>query len=324
MVAAPDMRDVFAIAAQWLEERRRFALATVVDVRDAEPAPPGTTLAVDEHANVHGTIGGAGCNEAEIVAECLRTLCDGQTRRVDINLTGEDDLIGGTACGAVMQLVVWRPPAEFAGEARAIASGAREARVRLEYGRADGAPCVFEHVFEAKAKLVVVGATAVAAELAMLGRRLDFEVVVIDPRPSYATKERIPDASEVVRAWPDDVLPEILSERTPVVVLSHDPKVDLPALRCALNSGAPYVGLLGSRRSQASRRATLRDEGFDETALARIHGPVGLDLGGVTVAETALSILAEIVAVHRGGDGFPLYSGDGAIHRRLERVGERA
>ncbi|HEX3672174.1 MAG TPA: XdhC family protein [Candidatus Cybelea sp.] len=316
------MRDVFAIAALWIDERRRFALATVVDVRDAEPSPVGTTIAVDEDANVRGTIGGAGCNEAEIVEVCLKVVRDGQTRRLDINLASEDEVIGGMACGALMQLAVWRPSPEFANEARAIASGTRAARLRVEYDRGDGVPVAFEHVFEAKSKLVVVGATAVAAELAMLGRRLDFEVVVVDPRPSYATKERIPDASEVVRAWPDDVLPDLLSERTPVVVLSHDPKVDLPALRCALNSDAPYVGLLGSRRSQSSRRATLRDEGFDEATLARVHGPVGLDLGGVTVAETALSILAEIVAVRRGGDGVPLHEGDGTIHRRLERTGE--
>jgi xanthine dehydrogenase accessory factor len=158
----------------------------------------------------------------------------------------------------------------------------------------------------------------------MLARRLDFNVFVIDPRPTYATRERIPDAFEIVRAWPDDYLPAMLSERTPVVVLSHDPKFDLPALRCALNSDAPYIGLLGSRRSQAARRASLREAGFGETALARIHGPVGLDLGGVTVAETALSILAEIVAECRGGEGLPLRTARGAIHRQLECAAEKA
>ncbi len=308
------MRDVFGVAARWLGEGRCFALATLVDLREAATAPIGTTVAVDEDAHVFGNIG-AGCYEGEIVEACLKTAHDGQVRRLGINLTSEDEVLDGTACGAVMQLVVWRPQPEFADEARAIASGAREARLYLEYDREDGAAVAFEHVFEPKTKLVVVGATAVAAELAMLGRRLDFDVAVIDPRPSYATDERVPDASEIVRAWPEDVLPKMISERTPIVVLSHDPKFDLPALRCALNSSAPYIGLLGSRRSQAARRATLRDEGFDERALARIHGPVGLDLGGVTVAETALSILAEIVAVRRGGEGAPLRAGLGAIHR---------
>jgi xanthine dehydrogenase accessory factor len=120
-----------------------------------------------------------------------------------------------------------------------------------------------------------------------------------------------------VRAWADEYLPGALSERTPIVVLSHDVKFDLPALRCALQSNAPYIGLLGSRRTQAARRVALQDEGFDEAALARLHGPAGLDLGGVTVAETALSILAEIVAVRRGGEGAPLTRANGAIHRTV-------
>ncbi|MGA8534951.1 MAG: XdhC family protein, partial [Candidatus Tumulicola sp.] len=140
------------------------------------------------------------------------------------------------------------------------------------------------------------------------------------PRPTFATEERIPDASEIVRAWPDDYLPRALSERTPIVMLSHDPKFDLAGLRCALASNAPYIGLLGSRRSQAARRASLRTAGFDERALARIHGPAGLQLGGTSVAETALSIMAEIAAVRYGGDGTPLSLGRGPIHRQLERA----
>jgi xanthine dehydrogenase accessory factor len=308
------VRDVFASIATWLDERRRFALATLVDLREAAPAPLGTTVAVDENGGVVGNIG-AGCYESEIVEACLKTVADGETRLLDISLTSEDEIVGGTACGAVMRLLVWRPAPQFVSEARAIASGERAARLRLEYVSSDSTLVDFEHLFEPKTKLILVGATAVAAELAMLGRRLDFNVVVIDPRPSYATSERIPDASEILRAWPDDVLPQILSGLTPIVVLSHDPKFDLPALRCALRSSAPYIGLLGSRRSQASRRATLAEEGFDERALARIHGPVGLDLGGVTVAETALSILAEIVADRHGGEGAPLRAADGAIHR---------
>jgi xanthine dehydrogenase accessory factor len=290
------LRESFALAASWLDEKRVFALATLVDRRGADTVPLGTTMAVDENSNVFGTIG-AGRNEAEIVEACLKTAADGQTRLLDIELTSEDDAIDGTAGGAVVQLAVWLPLPGFVDEARAIASGEREARLVVED---------FAHIFPQKDRLILVGATAVAAELAMLARRVDFDVIVIDPRPSYATKDRIPDASEIVRAWPDGVLPQMLSERTPIVVLSHDPKFDLPALRCALASNAPYIGLLGSRRSQTARRATLRADGFDEPALGRIRGPAGLDLGAVTVAETALSILAEIVANRRGGEGAPL------------------
>ncbi len=313
------MRDVFAIAADWLGEQRSFALATLVALREAATAPIGTTIAVDAGGRIFGNIG-AGCYEAEIVEACLKTAADGETRRLDINLTSDDALLGGTACGAVMQLVVWRPERDFAGEAAAIAAGEREAAVRFAYEDESGARVAFEHRFAPKDRLILVGATTLAAELARLGRRLDYSVVVVDPRPAFATKERIPDATRDRLGVAGRVSAGALSERTPVVVLSHDPKFDLPGLRCALRSAAPYVGLLGSRRSQAARRASLREEGFDDAALARIHGPAGLDIGGVTVAETALSILAEIVATRRGGEGSPLSSSEGAIHRRLEGV----
>jgi xanthine dehydrogenase accessory factor len=301
------MRHVFGIAAVWLEEKRRFALATLVELREAATAPIGTTIAVDETGRVFGNIG-AGCYESEIVATCLETATDGETRRLDVNLEGDDAIFGGTACGASMQLLVWRPAEAFAPTARAIAAGREAVSVRIDS---------FEHSFPPKETLILVGATTLAAMLATIASRLDFYVVVVDPRPAFATKERIADAHEIVRSWPDEYLPSALSEHTRLVVLSHDLKFDLPALRTALQSNAPYIGLLGSRRTQASRRESLREEGFDDAALARIHGPAGLDLGGVTVAETALSILAEIVAVRRGGEGAPLRGAAGAIHHTL-------
>jgi xanthine dehydrogenase accessory factor len=309
------MRDVFALTAKWLDEERSFALATLVALREAATAPIGTTIAVDAEGRIFGNIG-AGCYEAEIVDACRKTAADGVTRRLDINLTSDDVLLGGTACGAVMQLVTWRPERSFRDESAAIGEGEHEGVVRLSYEEA-GKRVEFEHRVAPKEKLIVVGATTLAAELAAMARRLDYRVVVLDPRPAFATEERLDGAHEIVRAWPDEYLPVELSETTPIVVLSHDPKLDLPALRCALRSDAPYVALLGSRRSQAARRTALRDDGFDDAAVARIHGPAGLDIGGVTVAETALSILAEIVANRRGGAGAPLGGGAGAIHRRL-------
>lgn len=301
------MRDVFAIVANWLQEKRKFALAMLVELREAATAPIGTTIAVDESGRVFGNIG-AGCYESEIVGACMQTAADGQMRRLDINLTSDDVILGGTACGALMQLLVWRPGEAFAQTAREIADGKEATRLTIDD---------FEHVFPPKDTLVLVGATTLAAELATIAKRLDFHVVVVDPRPAFATKERITDAHEIVLAWPDEYLPAALNERTPLVVLSHDAKFDLPALRCALRSNAPYIGLLGSRRSQAARRASLQEEGFDDAALARVHGPAGLDLGGVTVGETALSILAEIVATRRGGGGSPLTPARGAIHHTV-------
>ncbi len=317
------MRNVFAIAAKWLEQNRSFALGTLVALRDAATAPVGTTVAVDERGCVFGNIG-AGCYEGEIVEACVRTARDGRLRRLDIDLTVEDEITSAAGCGAAMQVIVWRPKPDFRDVARAIVAGERDVRLIVEDDEVEGSRAAFEHVFAAKDTLILVGATALAAELAAIAGRLDFNVVVVDPRPPFATEERIPDACEIVCAWPDDYLPGALSEYTPIVMLSHDAKFDLAGLRCALESNAPYIGLLGSRRSQAARRAALRAAGFDECALARIHGPAGLQLGGTSVAETAVSILAEIVAVRHGGDGTPLRTGRGAIHRQLERAAVRA
>jgi xanthine dehydrogenase accessory factor len=298
------MREVFITAAAWLEEGRTFALATLAELRAAKTAPIGTSIAVDARGNIAGNIG-AGCYESEIIETAQQTLRDGTVRYLDVNLDNDDELAGGTACGAQMRLVVWRPQPEFLDDARAIAAAQHAVTLRIED---------FEHIFPAEDPLILVGATALAAVLSAMGRRAGFHVVVVDPRPVFATRERIPEADEIVREWPDDYLPHVLAAHSSVVVLSHDPKFDLPALRCALRSPARYIGLLGSRRAQAARRAALRAEGFDDEALVRIHGPVGLDIGGATEGETAISILAEIIAQRSGHSGTPLVAELGAIH----------
>jgi xanthine dehydrogenase accessory factor len=298
------MREVFVRAAEWLSQDRRFALATLTAVRAAKPAPVGTTIAVDSGGRIAGNIG-AGCYEAEIVETAMKTAADGIIRRLEIDLDADDDLSAGTACGAEMHVVVWRPERAFETDARAIAAGARAVRVAIDD---------FEHVFSPRAPLLIVGATTLAQDVASVGRRADFRVTVIDPRPAFATRDRLPGADEIVRAWPDEYLPAVLSEETAIVVLSHDPKLDVPALAAALRSPAPYIGLLGSRRAQSARREALHAMGFGDAALDRIHGPVGLDIGGATMGETAISILAEIVAVRHGRAGVPLLAAQGSIH----------
>jgi len=163
---------------------------------------------------------------------------------------------------------------------------------------------VFFEVVAPPPTLIIVGAVHIAMSLVTLAQALDFRVRVVDARRVFATRERFPTADELTVAWPQDVLEaEALGPHHYVVILSHDPKFDLPALRVVLRSGAAYVGLLGSRGTQEKRRSALREEGFSETELARIHGPVGLDLGGRKPSEIALAILAEIVAVRYGRSG---------------------
>lgn len=158
----------------------------------------------------------------------------------------------------------------------------------------------FLHAFNPPLRLVVVGAVHIAQALVPMAAGLGYGVTVADPRRAFASDERFPGVT-VSQAWPDEALDELRPDtRTAVVTLTHDPKLDDPALDRALRSPAFYVGALGSRRTHAARLDRLRALGHDEAALARIRGPVGLSIGAVTASEIALSVLAEIVAVRRG------------------------
>jgi xanthine dehydrogenase accessory factor len=157
----------------------------------------------------------------------------------------------------------------------------------------------FLHVLNPPLRLAVVGAVHIAQALVPLAATLGYAITVIDPRRAFATEERFPNVT-VSTAWPDEAMQGFAPDaRSAIVTLTHDPKLDDPALDAALRSTAFYIGALGSRRTHAARLARLRELGHGDAALARIRGPVGLDLGGETAPEIALSIVAEIVAVRR-------------------------
>lgn len=184
------------------------------------------------------------------------------------------------------------PPALADAAARVIASD-RSATVTV-----DGATW-FIQAHNPPLRLVIVGAVHIAQALAPMAVQLGYGVTVIDPRGAFASAERFPGVA-LSTEWPDEAMDALCPDsRTAVVTLTHDPKLDDPALDRALRSGAFYVGALGSRKTHAARLDRLRALGHDDSALARIHGPVGLNLGAVTAAEIALSALAQIVAVRR-------------------------
>ena len=170
-----------------------------------------------------------------------------------------------------------------------------------------GGRSLFIEVFPVRPRLVVVGGVEVARSLVRLAHELGFETVVVDGRAAFATRERFPEVDRLVVGWPDEVAEEIgLGPNDAVAVLSHDVKFDEPAIVEALRRGCRYVGAVGSRKTQADRHARLLEAGVTEADLARLRGPVGLDLGGRAPAETALAILAEIVAERYGGSGAPM------------------
>lgn len=170
-----------------------------------------------------------------------------------------------------------------------------------------GGRSLFVEVFPVRPRLVIVGGVEVARSLVRLARELGFETVLVDGRASFATSERFPDVDRLIVGWPDEVAEEIgLGPNDAVAVLSHDVKFDEPAIIEGLRRGCRYVGAVGSRKTQADRHARLLGAGVSPAQLARLRGPVGLDLGGRAPAETALAILAEIVAERYGGSGVPM------------------
>jgi xanthine dehydrogenase accessory factor len=219
-------------------------------------------------------------------------------------------VLAGPAVGRTIRIredgrLEGRPPEGIPAAAlreEALAALRRETGRTVTFDAPGGPVSVFLEVYPRRPRLVIFGGVHIAVELVPLARRLGYRTIVADGREAFLTRERFPEADELVLGWPETAFARIgLDASCYVCVLSHDPKFDEPALRLALRSPAPYIGAIGSRKTQASRRSWLKAEGFGPESIARVHGPIGLDLGGRRPVETALAILAEITAVRYGG-----------------------
>ncbi|HEY8196004.1 MAG TPA: XdhC/CoxI family protein [Gemmatimonadales bacterium] len=188
----------------------------------------------------------------------------------------------------------------------ALAALRKEASTSQTVETVDGPVTLFFEVFPRQPKLVIFGGNQTAVALVPLAKALGYHTVVADGREAFLDPERFPQADELILAWPKEAFERIgIDSACYVCVLSHDPKFDEPALEIALRSPAAYVGAIGSKKTQASRREQLRESGLSEGQVTRLHGPIGLDLGGRQPAEIALSILAEMTAARYGRTGGP-------------------
>jgi xanthine dehydrogenase accessory factor len=326
-------------ALAWRDEGRSVALATVIQTWGSAPQPVGSQLAIDGNGNFSGSVSG-GCVEGDVIAEAAEVLSSGKPKVLQFGVEDKIAWKAGLACGGTIR--VFLEPLEGAGSdasllhrlagdiaarskvalvtdlstgARSLAHGPEDigqdlAPALTEAFRQDRSGAVpgsngevFINMFAPPTRLVVIGAVHVAQALAPTARALGYDVVIVDPRAAFATQERFGDV-RIMPDWPDEALPAIgLDEATAVVVLSHDAKIDDPALIAALRSDAFYVGALGSRKTHAGRIERLKQAGLTDADLARIHAPIGLDIGAQGASEIALSIIAEIVAVQRGKGG---------------------
>jgi xanthine dehydrogenase accessory factor len=346
---SPDLR-------RWLDRDERIALATVIATRRSAPRPVGAKLGVSEGGELAGSVSG-GCVESEVYGLAQEALGGGTPQLADYGISDELGLSVGLPCGGEIEVFVdeyERPllerllsaaeqeePAVLyeivsgegvgakslvfeSGETLGDGFGELPASVDelLRRGRSvlieEGGRKVFCDVFGRRPRLVVFGAVDTAEHLCAAAAALGWRTVVVDARAKLATKERIPSADELIVSWPDEALEQIQPDHsTAIVVLTHEDRFDVPALIGALASDAYYVGALGSRRQQERRRKHLQAEGVDEGEIDRISGPSGLDVGAITPAETAVSILAEILALRAGRDGGRLKTAKGRIHAEV-------
>ena len=242
-------------------------------------------------------------------------------------------LLDGEHAGAKMLVDPESHMGALGGPALLESNVERESRGLLRHGRStirtfgeDGASLgtglrVHVTAYAEPPRMIVFGAIDFASALAPLAKGVGYRVTIADPRKAFISSARFSSFSDTVQAWPDKVLADVtLGPRDAVLVFSHDPKLDVPALMAAFGTDAGYIGALGSRKTTADREVRLRDAGATEADIARVYAPCGLDIGASTVEETAIAVLAEIVATRAGRGGQPLREAEGSIRRDPEDV----
>ena len=321
------MRDVLDAVERWRADGKAVALATVVATRRSAPRPLGSKLAVSETGELAGSVSG-GCVESDVATQATEVLASGRPRLVSYGIADEDAWEVGLPCGGEIDVFLERvegemPDPETAQVAFTVVDGERVGErwlstngevTRTGLHEIKGER-VFAEVLGPPPLLLVFGAVDLAEELCRAANGLGWRTIATDARARFATRDRIPSAGELVVAWPEEALERFPpDDRTAVVVLTHEERWDVPAIMGALASDAFYVGAIGSRRTQERRRERLLEEGVPAEQLERLSGPAGLDLGAATSAETALSILAEILAIRAGREGGRLKASGERIH----------
>jgi xanthine dehydrogenase accessory factor len=346
------VNEVLTEITEWTARGDRTALAMVVDTQRSAPRPVGTKMAINEYGEIAGGVSG-GCVEGAVVEIAERVIGGEPPRLVHFGIADSEAWDVGLPCGGEIDVWVQRyEPGRFAEVAGA---GGRAAEVTTLEGptpgakllvEADGARSgtlgapelddearrtanellwtdasvrrgsLFVDIVAPPPRLILFGAVDIAASLCTLARDAGWRPYMIDPRARFATRERFPDAEEVIAAWPEEALARLggIDPATSIAVLTHDPKLDDAVLQVALRSPARFIGAMGSKRAQAKRRERLLAAGFTDDELERLSAPLGLDLGADSREETALSILAEIVAARHGREGGRLANIKGRIH----------
>ena len=332
-----DASDPLDSATAWLASDRKIALATVTRTWGSAPRPAGSQMVVRDDGAFTGSVSG-GCVEGAVIGEAQAALQDGIARNLKFGVSNEDAWAVGLACGGTIEInvapVLGTEQQETLNALRAardakravvlatelvsgatrllypdkrehsaLAEGAaKAARLDQSISVEDGGKSWFLTIFNPPLDLAIIGAVHIAQPLARMAALADYAVRVVDPRTSFASAERFPGVT-LSHDWPDEALAKApLGPRSAIVALTHDPKLDDPALDAALKSDAFYIGALGSKSTHAKRLERLGALGFTKEQLARIQGPIGLDIGARSPAEIAIAILGQMIAQLRKAD----------------------
>ena len=331
------IKDPIKIALDWDNEGREVALATVIATWGSSPVPVGSQLVVDNGGTFEGSVSG-GCIEGAVITEALEVIENSRPKRLFFGVSNERAWEVGLACGGEIEIyieklgpnralykevtelktdqrsfylvtdlinhdkVLIRPdiPDTLEGLNPVVRAAVSEIlHNEISITRQIDGRSYFIQGFHPDPQLIIIGAVHIAGPLAGMAGLAGYNVTIIDPRAIFASEGRFPD-TRLILEWPDVAMEKMsLHSRTAVVALTHDPKLDDPALKTALCSDVFYIGALGSRKNHASRRERLMFEGFSEDQINRIHGPIGLNINARTAAEIAVAILAEIIAERR-------------------------
>lgn len=342
------MIDILHEIRTWIEERKPFALATVIGTWGSSPRQVGSAMAVSEDMRIAGSVSG-GCVENEVIEAALDVLKNNRVRVLEFGVSDDKAWSVGLSCGGTIKVFVEkhfafsRNPVEQEiwdrlthaiddndpimllkklsededafnrhllvsadgghwGDWGALSEKAKSVALTLYHQRKSEITQierqeVFVQVFSRKPTLLIIGGSHISIPLVKFAHELNFETVVIDPRKVFASKERFPlQPGKLIAGWPQEVLPDIdLNEDIYAVLLTHDPKIDDEALKILLRSNVAYIGALGSAKTHEKRCARLKENGFSDEEISRIHGPVGLNINASTPHEIALSIIGQVV-----------------------------
>lgn len=311
------------LALEWHRAGRGAALATVVQTWGSAPRRVGAQMVVSGDGQIEGSVSG-GCVEGAVMVEAMEAIDSGKGTLLEFGVSDGDAFAVGLACGGTIKVLVEPVGTVLSEDVLSGLVAARAARQAVAYvanvetgggnlteeGFADRFRMDrsgveedgrFVAIHNPPLRLVVVGAVHIAQALVPMARIAGFDPIIVDPRSAFGSEARFPGET-ILEEWPDEAMQKVgLDARTALVLLTHDPKLDDPALHIALKSGAFYVGALGSTRTHAKRVERLREVGFTEEDIARIHGPIGLDIGAASPAEIGVSILSEMLSVLRKG-----------------------